>query len=329
MLPPGEPNYASVQPSGPTEPPVMGDLPERQPVPAPTPATAGATVVLYHPDVDLPQRLRRTAAVVGRVIVVDNGSSPQTRGQLADLARELSGLEVITNAENLGVATAFNQGLRRLAELGCHWGLLLDQDSLVQDDLLSEMAAVIARHPQPQRIAVLGARYLDQVGQTVAAGATSGKACFPVDHVIASGSLLSLPAFASLGPQRDDLFIDLVDTEYCLRARRRGMEVLLTARPLLHHALGEKSEHVLLGRRVVCTHYPPRRRYTITRNRCIVMTRYGLVEPRWALRETWSAVKELPLILLYERRRGTQMLAMALGLLDALLGRRGPCHWKL
>jgi hypothetical protein len=67
-----------------------------------------------HPDVD--------------VILIDNSETREAQQAVASAARVLPA-ELIANGENLGVAEAQNQGLRRVHARGLPYALLLDQDS--------------------------------------------------------------------------------------------------------------------------------------------------------------------------------------------------------
>lgn len=53
-----------------------------------------------------------------------------------------------------------------------------------------------------------------------------------------SGSLLRLAAFEQLGDFRDDFFIDQVDNEFCLCARRNGLRVVQRRDTILLHRMG-------------------------------------------------------------------------------------------
>src|SRR5258708_4061614 len=71
-----------------------------------------AVVVTYFPDEKLLDRLQKIQQQVDRVVVVDNGSSGESAESLRTAEQKLH-LEVIRNAENLGIATALNQGVRQ------------------------------------------------------------------------------------------------------------------------------------------------------------------------------------------------------------------------
>ena len=79
--------------------------------------------------------------------------------------------------------------------------------------------------------------------------------------VITSGTLTSLKAFANLGPFRADFFIDFVDSEYCLRARKAGYRILVSPHARIRHRVGSKRRVALLGVGVSPMHHGALRKY--------------------------------------------------------------------
>ena len=79
---------------------------------------------------------------VRRVFVVDNGSDAAALAGLRALPPEKA-VEIIANGENLGLATALNQGLARACERegDFDWALLLDQDSEPMEAMLEGFRA--------------------------------------------------------------------------------------------------------------------------------------------------------------------------------------------
>lgn len=65
-----------------------------------------------------------------RVVAVDNGSTDATQRGLRDLSRRLP-ITVIRNRGNLGVAPAWNQGLRAAMRGGAQWVGVLNNDLLL------------------------------------------------------------------------------------------------------------------------------------------------------------------------------------------------------
>ena len=134
----------------------------------------------------------------------------------------------------------------------------MDQDSVVDADLVSHLletwavarAANRSAADTPDCIAVVGSSFRDAAGrpdETRPSG-SAGAEWLEVESVISSGSLLALAVYEQIGPFRDEFFIDHVDTEYCLRARRQGFRILQTRRPSMSHTVGAPTRHKGLGK---------------------------------------------------------------------------------
>jgi rhamnosyltransferase len=124
-----------------------------------------------------------------------------------------------------------------------------------------------------------------------------------------------------LGAFDESLYIDAVDIDFCLRARRKGMLILQSPAVLLH-ALGRTTYHHLLGLRFGTTNHPPARHYYITRNRLRLLTRYAADWP-WVWREIRGMVFDGAKIILVEDNKWGKFRAMAAGAADALRGKMG------
>src|SRR5690606_2060660 len=68
-------------------------------------------------------------------------------------------------------------------------------------------------------------------------------AAIPSLKLITSGSILNLKASSKIGAFDEDLFIDLVDLEYCYRASLKGYSTIAFANIPMEHSLG-KTESV-------------------------------------------------------------------------------------
>src|SRR5258708_1906044 len=213
----------------------------------PRKANTCAVIVTHHPDVDLRDRIAHIWPQVGKLIVVDNGSEGAELSYLQQLSLEI-GFHLISNAKNLGVATAFNQGLWQAMEEGYAWGLSLDHDTLVADDMIETLSAVYEEFPQKDKLAIIGSNYIElKTGKLLfESNGDDGCPWREVKAATTSGSLMCLPVFAALGSLRDEFFIDCVDVEYCFRARSRGFRIVLTRKPLMHHAVVTITMHRLL-----------------------------------------------------------------------------------
>jgi rhamnosyltransferase len=259
--------------------------------------------------------MRPLIGTVGAILFVDNGSRADEIGRLEPFMRQ-DGVHVLRNDRNLGLATALNQGFRWAAGHGFAWVLTLDQDTQPSSAVVPEAARVLAANAH-RRIAVVGAGY---GGRPLAGLPPTGA---DVACVITAGSLHSVSAWQQLGGFRDDFFIDFVDFEFCLRARRRGYVVMQASVPAIVHSIGRPSRRRLLVRSVTPSHHDRARRYFITRNRILVWRRYWRHERRWVVSDAAAAMRELVKIVLYEADRPGKLRAVVRGMWDGIRGVSG------
>jgi glycosyltransferase involved in cell wall biosynthesis len=86
-------------------------------------ANAMALIPVYNAAAHVGKVVQRAAGEVGRVLVVDDGSTDGS-GEEARAA----GAEILRHAVNRGKGAAWRTGLARCRELGCEWIVLLDAD---------------------------------------------------------------------------------------------------------------------------------------------------------------------------------------------------------
>ena len=292
--------------------------------PPPGPGSVAAVIVTFHPDPGLADRLRPLPDQVATILVVDNGSCP---GELpaADDPAFRGRIEIIANDENRGVATALNQGLGRAKERGFSWALTLDQDSSPLPNLVAAAARAFEAHPHRERLAAIGATAVSEGDPTTTPAPMSApaRAYRTLPTVITSGTLHSIPAWERLGGFREDFFIDCIDTEFCLRARARGLDVIQATEPALAHRIGAPSRKWVLGRWMLPTNHSPLRRYYVTRNRISFWRTYARTDGRFVLRDMRQCLREWIGIAFAESDRPAKLRAILAGARDAALGRYG------
>jgi len=277
-----------------------------------------AVVVTYHPDKAFLDRFAAIAQQVGRIVIVDNGSSPMAVEMLNRFSLK-SNVQLILNEENLGVATALNQGVRFAKSQGYRWVLTFDQDTVPSDKMVETLLGTYATFDQKEKLAVLGSNYrIEDNGEAQPSESDERYSWIEKKSVITSGSLMSIAAFDVIGPFRTGFFIDHVDTEYCLRARSKGFKIILTRMPIMHHAIGAASTHLLLWKRMGTTNHSSLRRYYNTRNLIVLVREYFFREPIWAFATLYSWAKAIVLVCLFEQERLTKLKAMASGVLHGL-----------
>jgi rhamnosyltransferase len=277
-----------------------------------------AVVVTFHPEPDFAAMLASLLPQVGAIIVVDNGSCPADLPAHDDPTLE-GRVEIMANGENRGIGAALNQGLRRASERGFSWALTMDQDSLPLPNLVAAGRRAFEAHPQPQQLAAIGASVVD-AGELSASAAAYRR----MKAVITSGTLQSIPIWERLGGFREDYFIDCIDTEFCLRARARGLEIIQSTEAALSHRIGIPTQKWVMGRWMIPTNHSPLRRYYVTRNRISLWRKYARSDGRFVAKDMRQTVREWIGIAFAESDRPAKLRAILAGLWDGLFGRYGP-----
>jgi rhamnosyltransferase len=277
-----------------------------------------AVVVTYHPLPTFPENIAAVGAQVEHIVVVDNGSSSGAE-QLLKALEARQDCTVIRNHRNLGIAAALNLGVKYALEAGFDWVATFDQDSRVSDGFVSQMLETYQQASHPEKIAVIAPTYVDR--ESGVQGAMVRKRNGEILHTMTSGSMMPASAIRSMGLFDESLYMDYVDVEYCLRARRRGL-LILQSPAVLFHSLGRITHHRFFGCGFGVTNHPAARRYYITRNRLRLLMTYTS-DRAWAWREIRMMLAESAKIALAEDDKWKKFRAMAMGTADALGGRTG------
>jgi rhamnosyltransferase len=292
-------------------PPPEGPLPVRR-----RECRIAAVVVLYHPGDDLLENIASYSSQVDVLFAVDN-SEGGTSGVVDGLG-SVGNVLYRANGRNLGVARALNIGAELAREHGCDYLLTMDQDSRAAPGMVDELCACLGSPSAPD-IGIVAPFLSTKPGQVPAGTAC----CEDVPTAMTSGSLLSLAAFRSVGPFLDELFVDFVDIEYCLRLRSRGFRIVRANRAVLAHHVGQVMKFSLLSRDLYLTSHSPLRKYYKTRNRFFVSDRYKSVFPAICRADRIRFCLELLRLLFFEKDKREKLAMMRKGYADYQGGRMG------
>jgi rhamnosyltransferase len=282
---------------------------------AASPRVAGM-VVLYRPQPVVLENVRSYATQVEVVYAVDNSGEPESES--VDELGRIPQVIYLPNNRNLGVAAALNVGARLAIADGYEWLLTMDQDSVATPGMVATMLACLAV-PAAENVGLISPFHV-QVGG--ARREPQGR-CVQVPTPMTSGNLLRLSTYVAVGPFLEELFIDQVDNEFCLRMRAAGFSVIEAGEATLTHRVGEVRHH-RFPLPMYTTNHSPERRYYITRNRFHVGGMYRGRFPEFRRFELRQVGKDVVKILLYERQKCLKLRMMARGYRDYRLGRLGP-----
>lgn len=301
-----------------------------------TPRVA-AVVVTFRPDAGATEALLRALdPQVDLLVVVDNGSAEDAvRALRAQVERLGEGRELLALGENTGIAAAQNTGIRWARERSAELVLLSDQDSVPAPDMVGRLReALVAATARGERVAAVGPVTVDEraEGTTLlfedrrwgprrAAVPTLDGALVPVAFLIASGCLVTVEALDEVGEMNEAWFIDHIDLEWGLRARRAGFALYGVAGAHLGHHLGDRMARIPGREREVHIHSPVRN-YYMARNTVLLM-RSGLLRPAWWCGYLAWIVKYAVFYVLLVAPRAARARLLGRGFADGLRGRTG------
>jgi len=292
-------------------------------------------VVAYNPDpATLRRLLARLAPQVDHAILVDNSEDEDARDAIAAAASD-SRAEVIRIGRNSGVAHAQNVGAERAIELGARYLLLSDDDSLPAPDMVERLLAAFSQAAASARVAAVGPCVFDGrapdavlvfrdtvLGPRRAALVPGTPRVLDAPFLVASGCLIDVDAWRAIGPMREELFIDHVDLEWGLRARRAGWTLIAVGDALLEHTLGERilRPWFLAGRGVHI--HSPSRNYYLARN-TLLLLREGALPAGWRFGYVLWLAKYVAFNVLFVAPRLRRLRLFGRAAADALAGRVG------
>lgn len=298
-------------------------------------ARLGAVVVLFHPSAAQLAHLIGLRRQVACLVAVDNTPEPD-----AALAQRLAAADIgcIDNRNLGGIAGAFNRGVAHLAAQPVDAFVLLDQDSEPPEAFFDTLARVAAdRLAQGETRFLLGPRIYDVHAERflpalsgtdwtvrrVPIDPATSRQPLRCDFMISSGCVVSRGAWQCLGDWREDYVIDHVDTEYSLRASRRGVGMWLVPTLTLRHAIGRRITGRAFGLRISGMNHDALRRYYLARNG-LALAHAGHGRPAAVLLVNLVTLWQLVAVWLVEPDKALKTRALLAGLFDGLRGRGGP-----
>ena len=292
-----------------------------------------AICITYNPDHEtLLKVVASCAHQVEKVYIIDNGSS-----LFIGHFDGFGNIENIFLGENRGIAAAINIGINQARLDDYKYILLLDQDSIVPKDMVNDYLKLMGDllSSTRQSVAALGPRYQDP--------RTGGMSFFvrfkwfrnsylsnpnnspfvQTDFLISSGSFFPVEIFDKVGMFDERLFIDHVDTEWCLRAASNGFKFFGIWNVVMEHMIGEGGVNLWLFRWLTQPLHKPFRVYYIVRN-SILLYRMQHVPLKWISRDVIRLIRLLLVYSIFSQQRMESIRCFFLGIADGVRNISGP-----
>ena len=276
-------------------------------------------VVLYQPDQTIINNLLFNLKQLDQCIVVINDYKNLIYPELNN-----SKFTVVYNKDNLGVATALNQGITKAKELAIDDILLLDQDSTFTDGFVDIMYQELATIKQKDNKTIgLFPQLLDKnTGNIVT------KIPNQLDHTISFdaytyGCLLNVNKVLEVGGFDDRLFIYHVDTDFNLRTKNFGYNLYQTNLGKLLHSEGQISKIKFFGKELSTTNHSKLARYYMSRNEIFMLKRYFLSNFLWSLGSINWFLRYSLKALLFEDLKLQKSQYVIKGIYHGIIGKNG------
>lgn len=294
-----------------------------------------AILVLFEREIDVPATVSRLSLLARHLVLVDNsrdGSLLRTGPQGA----AESDVMILHNGNRGGLAGAYNAALVQLATANP----VVKEIIFADDDSDARSLEAFLRDPSTQALlqrpdtAAVAPAYRDRATGMRAAYIQLGRWRFrhlsraisevhSVAFLINSMSVWRREAIDAIGIFDENLGVDHIDTDYCLRARSRGLRLFVNGSHEFAHTIGNRRAYRIAGRTLQSGGHGAERRRSIGRNTVALMCRYGRAEPAFAMLCMSRLLYEAIGILMVEDQKTRKLGALVSGALDGLIRTAG------
>lgn len=235
-------------------------------------STVLINIVLYYPDKDKVLALINACLQYeeSKILLFDN-----TENSSALALEKSDGVISFQSPKNVGVAGAYYTACQMAEAESFDFVLFLDQDSQLPPDFIKNMVLGFYRlQKRYSRLSAIGPSWRDprlfdwqqekklkNKLRTMLKAKLRDKLRLK-NILISSGLLIWVPTLKNIGYPKREYFIDLVDTEWCLRALYKNYQVVLVEDVQMHHTIGE----VRTIRKFILQYQNPVRYYYSIRN---------------------------------------------------------------
>lgn len=274
--------------------------------------------------------------IEGTVVIVDNGSTDDSLKKLRKWKNSVFTLHIIENIKNLGFAGGNNVGIVYSLSENPDYIVLLNNDTIVDKDMCIEFVKAAHQNPKagilsPKIYFAKGYEFhkdrytnnqLGKVLWSVGGDIDWNNVYAPnrgvdevdtgqyntnqsVDFATGACMLVRPEVFREIGMFDEKYFLYLEDVDLCMRAKKKGYDIVYTPKPIVWHKVSQSSA---IGGGL--------NDYYTTRNRLLFARRYA------PLRAQIAVVREAARFVLSGRPWQKQ------GAIDYFMNRFGKGSWK-
>lgn len=243
-------------------------------------------------------------------------NTPKEKSRVTAFFKGQEKIIIRTTGDNEGIAKDLNTITQWAIEHGYEYVLTMDQDSAFQPGDFPKYLDIVSQNDQ------------NNIGLwTPAYKNTGSKSLLEKEITMTSGSIVKTSVIKVCGFFSEELFIDLVDSEYCFRIRKNGYRIIQASPIVLKHQLGYKKVNKW---GIVTINYSALRTYYIVRNWFLVYRQYPeqLLATCGPKRKfyTYTLLYRSVKIILFEDHKIDKLKALFLGIYHGLCGKGGKVY---
>ncbi|RLD17169.1 MAG: glycosyltransferase family 2 protein [Caldiserica bacterium] len=212
-----------------------------------------------------------------KIVLVDNGS---TEKESLEIGKKYKNIVFIRSEENLGFAGGNNLGIRYALGEGYDYIFILNNDVILDRDCLLNLIKVgeyfnsagiigpaVYSYYEKNKIISTGGKIDWWRGKPLDKMEKIGFSLKPkvVEHLNGCGLLVKKEVFEKIGLLDEEYFLFYEETDFCVRARRKGYKVVFVPEAKLWHKISQSTGGT----------YTPMALYFGTRNRLLFMWKNG------------------------------------------------------
>lgn len=301
-----------------------------------------AAYITAYEDIDAVRKcitaIKQQSYPVEKIYIIDNSTIPISN-QIDDHHK----LIFDHHPENIGIAKGLNISIAWSIQENYDFLWTFDQDSEPMPNALSSLIETYEKLIDNNiNLGILGCLPIDQETGYKLHGLVFNRYKFAevpqfeqkndvyeCDIVITSGSLMVVSAVKNIPRLNDNLFIDAVDWDLCLKLKQHNYKIYIDQKAILNHQYGTSYQITipLVKRQITISNYSPLRYYYICRNQTFIETRYAATQNklvRTILYRSLNMIKKFIKIIIFDKNKMLLKLYATLkGTYDGFIERLG------
>lgn len=276
-----------------------------------------AIITVYKPSyLKLENTLLKTSRVFSKVITVCN-SQLQNK-----FVKNFKNIKFIQNKKNLGLAKAMNKGIKYAIKNKATHVVLFDQDTRIKYNFLKKIKNFSQKH-NLNNVAAISPLFFNKLTKQYGYNWNSLKSSRPdyfhPEYLITSGTLIPTKIFKKVGFMREKMNIDLVDLDWCKRAKKKNLKYYCIPSILFEHNIGIRKIEIF--NKIYNIHSPLRLYYYFRNSIFVYRQNYSTIN--WIISDIVKNIFRLFFYLFFVQPRKKYIYFIFLGIYHGLKNKMG------